>query len=185
MTIRVAIQHETEYQFDRSIKMSPHVLRLRPAVHSRTPIHAYTLKIEPENHFINWQQDPFGNFMARLVFPEKTRKFSFKVEVIADLVAINPFDFFVEEYAENFPFEYDDSLKKELSPFLEVTEDGPLIREWVARINTKKRSINDFLVEQNQKLEEAIGYNIRLEPGIQSCEKTLEIAKGSCRDTSW
>ena len=185
MTIRVAIQHQTEYQFDRPINMSPHVLRLRPAVHSRTPIHAYTLKIEPENHFINWQQDPFGNFMARLVFPEKTRKFSFKVEVIADLVAINPFDFFVEEYAENFPFEYDESLKKELAPFLEVSEDGPLIREWVAGISTKKRSINDFLVEQNQKLEKAIGYNIRLEPGIQNCEKTLEIAKGSCRDTSW
>lgn len=185
MTIRVAIQHETEYNFDRAISLSPHILRLRPAVHSRTPIHAYTLKIEPENHFINWQQDPFGNFLARLVFPEKTTKFSFKVEVIADLISINPFDFFVEEYAENFPFEYDARLKAELAPFLEVIESGPLLTEWLAAIGDKKQAINDFLVEQNQKLEKAIGYNIRLEPGIQSCEKTLELAKGSCRDTSW
>jgi uncharacterized protein (DUF2126 family) len=185
MTIRVAIQHETQYQFDRPVKMSPHVLRLRPAVHSRTPIHAYTLKIEPENHFINWQQDPFGNFLARLVFPEKTRKFSFKVEVIADLVAINPFDFFVEKYAENFPFQYDEQLKTELAPYLEVTEKGPLLKEWVASIDQDKQTINDFLVAQNQRLEKAIGYNIRMEPGIQSCEQTLTLAKGSCRDTSW
>jgi uncharacterized protein (DUF2126 family)/transglutaminase-like putative cysteine protease len=185
MTIRVAIQHETQYHFDRPVNMSPHVLRLRPAVHSRTPIHAYTLKIEPENHFINWQQDPFGNFLARLVFPEKTRKFSFKVEVIADLVAINPFDFFVEKYAEDFPFQYDEQLKDDLAPFLEVTESGPLLSEWVASNSQDKHTINDFLVAQNQRLEKAIGYNIRMEPGIQSCEQTLSLAKGSCRDTSW
>ena len=114
MTIRVALQHKTTYDFDRLVSMSPHVLRLRPAPHSRTNVHSYSLKIEPEDHFINWQQDPYGNYQARLVFPNKTKKFSFNVEVIADMTAINPFDFFVEEYAEKFPFKYDKQLKKEL-----------------------------------------------------------------------
>ena len=112
MTIRVAIQHNTYYTFDRPVTLSPHVVRLRPAPHSRTPIHSYSLKVEPADHFINWQQDAFGNYLARLVFPEKTKKFSVEVEVIADMTVINPFDFFLEEYAEEFTFKYDKQLEK-------------------------------------------------------------------------
>jgi len=110
VTIRIAIRHTTEYDFDRPVELSPHQLRLRPASHSRTHIHGYSLKVEPQNHFINWQQDPFGNYLARLVFPEKANKLRFDVEVIADMTVINPFDFFVEDYAENFPFDYDAAL---------------------------------------------------------------------------
>ena len=107
MTIRVAIHHRTHYQFDRLVSVAPHTLRLRPAPHSRTPTVSYSLKVLPEKHFINWQQDPFGNYQARLVFPEKTRELFFEVEVVADMTVYNPFDFFVEKYAENYPFEYD------------------------------------------------------------------------------
>ena len=120
MTIRVAINHRTSYKFDRPVAMSPHTVRLRPAPHSRTPIHAYSLKIKPQKHFINWQQDAYGNYLARLVFPEKCTEFEVDVEVIADMTTINPFDFFVEDYAEEFPFEYTPQLKGELQPYLEV-----------------------------------------------------------------
>jgi uncharacterized protein (DUF2126 family) len=194
MAIRVAIQHQTEYQFDRLTTLFPHVLRLRPAPHSRTKIHSYSLKIEPEQHFINWQQDPFGNFQARLVFPEQTTKLKFTVELIAEMTSINPFDFFVEEYAENFPFTYDKMLSKELIPYLEKTEAGERLMAWVEKIQTeiaerqeqkKPWAINDFLVIINQRLQQDIGYGVRLEPGIQSCEETLTLAKGSCRDTAW
>lgn len=185
MTIRVALQHKTTYDFDRLVSMSPHVLRLRPAPHSRTNVHSYSLKIEPEDHFINWQQDPYGNYQARLVFPNKTKKFSFSVEVIADMTVINPFDFFVEEYAENYPFKYDKLLKKELEAYLEVTEKGTLFDKYMESIDTKKIPINDFLVNTNIKLSQDIGYGIRMEPGVQSCEETLTLKKGSCRDTSW
>ncbi|MDN2659794.1 transglutaminase family protein [Neptunomonas phycophila] len=185
MTIRVALQHKTTYDFDRLVSMSPHVLRLRPAPHSRTNIHSYSLKIEPEDHFINWQQDPYGNYQARLVFPNKTKKFSFNVEVIADMTAINPFDFFVEEYAEKFPFKYDKQLKKELEAYLEVTEEGELFDKYMETIDTKEIPINDFLVNTNIKLSQDIGYGIRMEPGVQTCEETLTLKKGSCRDTSW
>ncbi|MDD2801966.1 MAG: transglutaminase N-terminal domain-containing protein, partial [Methylococcales bacterium] len=132
MTIRVALRHKTVYNFDRSVSLSPHVFRLRPAVHSRTPIKGYSLRIEPADHFINWQQDPFGNILARVVFPEKCTKLSVEVEVIADMTVINPFDFFVEEYAEQYPFKYDELLLKELQPYLEITEDGPLLKQWIA-----------------------------------------------------
>lgn len=185
MTIRTAVHHVTEYKFDRSISLSPHVLRLRPAAHCRTPIQAYSLKISPENHFINWQQDPFGNFQARVVFPEKTRHLRIEVEVIADMTVINPFDFFVEESAEKFPFKYECNLEQELAPYLEICDDGPLIREWAASVSREAIETNDFLVAINQRLQGEIGYNIRMEPGVQGSDETLSLKKGSCRDTSW
>lgn len=185
MTIRVAIQHNTYYKFDRSVKLSPHIIRLRPAPHSRTPIHAYSMKIKPETHFLNWQQDAFGNYLARLVFPERTKEFSVEVEVQADMTVINPFDFFLEETAEEFPFDYSEQEKKELLPYLEKKSSGPLFKELVAGISMEKRRTIDFLVEVNQLLENKIDYTIRLEPGVQAPEETLEKALGSCRDTGW
>jgi transglutaminase-like putative cysteine protease len=123
MSIRVAINHVTEYHFDRAVSLTAHTIRLRPAAHSRTPIKAYSLKVSPENHFINWQQDPFGNFLARLVFPEKSDYLRIEVEVIADMTVINPFDFFLEESVERFPFKYDPILKKDLKPYLKIVTD--------------------------------------------------------------
>ena len=185
MTIRVALNHNTYYKFDRLVNLSPHTIRLRPAPHSRTPIHSYSLRVEPANHFINWQQDAFGNFLARIVFPEKTDKFSVEVEVQADMTVINPFDFFLEDYAQQFPFKYPAQLKKELGPYLETLSQGPLFEELLQSVSLKKRSTNDFLVEVNQMLEKRIDYLIRMEPGVQTPEKTLELGRGSCRDSAW
>lgn len=186
MTIRVAIQHKTTYDFDRFINVAPHILRLRPAPHSRTHIHGYSLKVTPEDHFINWQQDPFGNYQARLVFPEKVKRLEFAVEVIADMTVINPFDFFIEEYAENFPFAYDALLQEELAPYLKVTEHSPELDAWLDSVDCEEMvPIVTFLVQLNSRLANEIDYGIRLEPGVQSCQETLTLKKGSCRDTSW
>lgn len=186
MTIRVAIHHNTYYKFDRRVNLSPHVVRLRPAPHTRTPIHGYTLKVSPEEHFINWQQDPFGNYQARLVFPEKTDHLSVEVEVLADMTVINPFDFFVEDYANSYPFKYDKTLKAELAPYLEIKQKGKRLMDWVGRYDWRKKvPMNDFLVEINQALQKAIRYTIRMEPGIQTCETTLRKKLGSCRDSAW
>src|SRR5450631_885775 len=185
MAIRVAINHKTVYQYDRFVSLSPHIFRLRPAVHSRTHIEAYSFKIFPADHFINWQQDPFGNYQARVVFPEKTKELRIEVEVIANMIVINPFDFFVEEYAEKYPFSYDDQLKGELVPYLEIKENGPLLNQWLAGIDRSQKNINDFLVYINQKLNRDIRYNIRMEAGVQTCEETLSLALGSCRDSAW
>ncbi len=185
MAIRIAIQHKTIYSYDRFVGISPHIFRLRPAVHSRTAIESYSFKVEPKDHFINWQQDPFGNYQARVVFPEKANELKIEVEVIANLVSINPFDFFVEEYAENFPFKYHEDLTKELIPYLEITERGPLLMAWLKTVDTNKKTINDFLVYLNQKVNKDINYSIRMEVGVQTPEETLGKALGSCRDTSW
>jgi uncharacterized protein (DUF2126 family)/transglutaminase-like putative cysteine protease len=185
MAIRVAINHSTTYSYDRYVSLSPHIFRLRPAVHSRTKIESYSFKISPKDHFINWQQDPFGNFQARVVFPEKTKELKIEVEVIADMVVINPFDFFVEDYAEKYPFDYSHQLKGELIPYLHVTEDGPLLNQWLDGIDKGKKEINDFLVYINQKLNRDISYNVRMEVGVQTCEETLSLALGSCRDSAW
>ena len=185
MSIHVAIRHTTHYTFDRRVMLSPHVVRLRPAPHSRTPILAYTMKITPETHFINWQQDPFGNYLARLVFPEATRKFSVDVEVIADMTVINPFDYFIEDSAMYWPFDYGPALKRELAPYLETEPAGERLAAWLAAVPRERVHSNDFLVALNQRLQRDIAYTVRMEPGIQACEETLERALGSCRDTAW
>jgi uncharacterized protein (DUF2126 family)/transglutaminase-like putative cysteine protease len=186
MSIKVAISHKTAYKFDRSVKLSPHIFRLRPAAHSRTQIEGYSFKIFPENHFINWQQDPFGNYQARVVFPEPSTELRIEVEVIAKLQVINPFDFFVEEYAAKFPFKYETILQKELTPYLETKDVGELTRRFIEQMSVKK-DINtvDFLVYANQQVYNGLKYNIRLETGVQTCEETLTLGSGSCRDFAW
>ena len=186
MSIKVAISHKTSYKFDRSVSLSPHIFRLRPAAHSRTQIEGYSFKVFPENHFINWQQDPLGNFQARVVFPEKTTELRIEVELIAKLQVINPFDFFVEEYAEKFPFKYESSLQKELTPYLEVKDIGVKTKEFIEHLKVPKDiKTVDFLVYANQQVFNALSYNIRLETGVQSCEETLTLESGSCRDFAW
>ena len=185
MAIRVAINHKSLYQYDRLVQLSPHIFRLKPAVHCRTPIETYSLKIEPENHFINWQQDPFGNYQARVVFLEPTRVLSLEVDVVANMTVINPFDFFLEETAEHYPFIYEPQLKKELAPFLQVKERGDRLTAWLRDIDRSEQKLIDFLVAINRRLSEDIKYTIRMEPGVQLCDVTLEKQTGSCRDSGW
>ncbi len=185
MTIKVALNHKTRYIYDQPVQLAPHVFRLRPAAHSRTPVSAYTLKIKPEQHFINWQQDPFGNHLARVVFPEKCTELSVEVELIAEMTVINPFDFFLEDYAEHFPFAYPQQLRKELGPYLEATEDGQGLTAFLADIPRQQIAIVDFLVSVNQRVYQAVNYSIRMEVGVQTCEETLAKKLGSCRDSSW
>lgn len=186
MSVKVAIRHSTSYHYDRAVNLSPHIFRLRPAPHCRTPILSYSLNIKPKDHFINWQQDPFGNYQARVVFPEKTTSLEFDVEVIAEMIVINPFDFFIEKYADKFPFEYNHQLKKELAPYFEVTENGPMIKDFLKSLNhSNDISTIDFLVSLNQAVWKRIGYTVRMEVGIQTCEQTLTKNSGSCRDSGW
>jgi uncharacterized protein (DUF2126 family) len=185
MTIHVALEHKTCYEFDRSVQLLPHVVRLRPAPHCRTPVLSYSLKVEPAGHFLNWQQDPFGNYLARLVFPEKVRKLDITVDLVAELTPINPFDFFLEEGFEHFPFAYDETLAHELAPYLVSEEPGPLLAEWLAGVDNSRTPTNDFLVELNQRVCRDIAYSTRMEPGVQAPEETLNRGIGSCRDSAW
>jgi uncharacterized protein (DUF2126 family) len=143
------------------------------------------LRIEPTGHFLNWQQDPFSNYLARLVFPEKTTKFRVTVDLVAEMAVFNPFDFFLEESAEHAPFVYDAQLAHELAPYLVKLPGGPMFNRLVESIDRSKQRTNDFLVAVNQKLQREIQYLVRLEPGVQSPEKTLMLASGSCRDSGW
>jgi uncharacterized protein (DUF2126 family)/transglutaminase-like putative cysteine protease len=188
MAIRVALSHRTTYRFDRHVAIAPHEIRLRPAPHCRTPILSYSLNVAPSPHFLNWQQDPYGNWVARLVFPERADAIEIEVDLIADLTVINPFDFFVEPYAETFPFTYAPALAKELIPFLETAPLGPRLTAWLD--DFRKSILKDenpvlLLVRLNQLLQGQIRYLVRMQPGVQTPEETLENASGSCRDTGW
>lgn len=185
MSISAAIIHRTEYHYDRAVRLSPQVIRLRPAPHARTPITAYSLKISPENHFLNWQQDPQGNWQARVVFPEKVDHFTVEVEVIARMDVFSPFDFFVEENAQHVPFKYEDALKSELRPYLKTRRFGNAFRKFFNNIKLNNQRTVDFLVEINQALQQRIRYEIRMEPGVQTPNETLVKGSGSCRDSAW
>ena len=185
MGIRVALHHKTVYKYDRLVTLGPQVVRLRPAPHSRTPVTSYSLRIEPKQHFINWQQDPQSNYLARIVVPEPTREFSLEVDLVAEMTVINPFDFFLEPYADRFPFKYEASLERELKPFLETIPAGEKFGAFVKSIDLTEVSTINFLVSLNQRLQQMIGYLIRMEPGVQTPDETLTLATGSCRDSAW
>jgi uncharacterized protein (DUF2126 family) len=185
MAIQVALNHKTQYRYDRRIELGPQVVRLRPAPHCRTPILSYSLKIHPKDHFLNWQQDPQANYLARLVFPHPTTEFLVEVDLIAEMATFNPFDFFLEPAAEKFPFTYDPASARDLRPFLETEPPPPALEHWLSTVSRDPVRTIDFLIDLNRRLSREIGYVIRMEPGVQTCEQTLAFATGSCRDTAW
>jgi transglutaminase-like putative cysteine protease len=195
MTIQVALHHRTVYRFERPVRVHPHTVRLRPAPHARTPIPSYSLTVLPRPHFVNWQQDPFGNYLARLVFPEPVAELDLTVDLVADLTVINPFDFFVEEYAQTFPFDYPPALRAELAPYLHpVDESGPgsgpgqEVLSWLDAhpdLLAGEPRIVDFLVGLNRAVHDDVSYTVRLEVGVQTPGLTLQRRIGSCRDSAW
>jgi uncharacterized protein (DUF2126 family)/transglutaminase-like putative cysteine protease len=189
MAIRVALHHLTSYVYDRPVQLGPQVVRLRPAAHSRTPTPAYSLRVGPDEHFINWQQDPFGNYLARVVFPKPTRELRIEVDLVADLTTVNPFDFFLDEPVEKFPFAYDAATERDLLPYLTPAATGARVEQLLGRIRDDvarpgRRTV-DVLVEINQFVQRVLRYDIRMEPGVFAPDETLEKGHGSCRDFAW
>ena len=185
MSIHVALNHVSHYRYDRPVTLGPQLVRLRPAPHCRTRILAYSLRLEPAQHFVNWQQDPQANYLARLVFPERTREFRVEVDLVAEMAVLNPFDFFLTPYAESIPFQYEATELSELAPYLARSEPTPLFTQYLARIPRASVRTIDFLVQLNQRIAADIRYLIRMEAGVQTPEQTLASAAGSCRDSGW
>jgi uncharacterized protein (DUF2126 family) len=185
MSIHVALNHVTHYRYDRPVALSPQTVRLRPAPHSRTRILSYSMRVTPEKHFINWQQDPQSNYLARLVFPDPTTAFRIEIDLVAEMAVLNPFDFFLEPYAEKFPFAYAEGQLHELAPYRVRLPATPAFADYLATIPLAARATTDFLVALNQRLQQDIAYLIRLEPGVQTPEATLTRRSGSCRDSAW
>ncbi|MEM9159050.1 MAG: transglutaminase family protein [Verrucomicrobiota bacterium] len=185
MAIRVALNHKTTYHYDRLATLGPQIVRLRPAPHCRSKIVSYSLKIDPADTFLNWQQDPQSNYLARLMLQEPTRKFDLEVDLVVDLAPINPFDFFLEEEATTYPFDYNPTLKKELRPYFAKMPMRPLFKELLESIDTSETPTNDFISSINQKVNSILEYTLRMDPGVYSPEKTLKVGIGSCRDFAW
>lgn len=185
MSILAAISHLTHYTYDRPVTLGPQIIRLRPAPHSRTRVVSHSLKVSPDNHFVNYQQDPYGNWLARYVFPEPVRELKIEVDLVADMTVYNPFDFFVEEEAEHWPFDYPAALQDDLVIYRRPEPAGPRLQAFLDTIPRERTRSVDFVVNLNARLAREIGYVIRMEPGVQMPEETFERASGSCRDSSW
>jgi uncharacterized protein (DUF2126 family) len=185
MSIHAALHHVTHYKYDRPVQLGPQVVRLRPAPHCRSNVISYSLQVEPADHFVNWMQDPFANYQARLVFPEKTTEFKVTVDLVVEMAVYNPFDFFLEPQAENFPFKYTESQAEELAPYLVTEKPTPLLQAYLEKIDRKEQRTIDFLVGINQQVQKDVNYLIRMEPGVQTPEETLAKDSGSCRDSGW
>ncbi|MGB7432711.1 MAG: transglutaminase family protein [Ahrensia sp.] len=185
MSITASIYHLTHYKYDRPVTLGPQSIRLRPAPHSRTRVISHSLRVSPANHFVNHQQDPYGNWLARFVFLEPVRELKIEVDLVADMSVYNPFDFFIEESAKDFPFGYNDDIAPDLSIYLNCDPTGPLLKGFLASISLQPTATIDFLVGLNMKIAQQIDYEIRMEPGVQAAETTLSRAAGSCRDSSW
>jgi uncharacterized protein (DUF2126 family) len=185
VSIHVALTHVSHYRYDRLVTLSPQLVRLRPAPHCRTPILSYAMRVDPAGHFVHWQQDPQSNHIARLTFPDQTRELRIAVDLVAEMSVYNPFDFFVDDAAERVPFAYDALQRRELQPFLQADAATPLLSEYLSSIRLEGQRTVDFLVDLNQRLHSHLGYVIRLDPGVQSPDETLQLRRGSCRDSTW
>ncbi|MDE1991461.1 MAG: transglutaminase family protein [Rhizobiaceae bacterium] len=185
MSIKASVYHLTHYKYDNPIRLGPQIIRLKPASHSKTRVLSHSLKVTPSNHFVNLQQDPYGNYLARFVFPDPVTELKIEVDLIADMTVYNPFDFFVEEEATEWPFDYPETIREDLTIYMKPEEPGPRLKAFLDTIDRSKQKTVDMLVGLNTRLQHEIGYVIRLETGVQTPEETLELAKGSCRDTSW
>lgn len=181
----VRITHRTTYRYDREIIVDPQLIRLRPLLNCRTPISGYSLTVSPEDHYLNWQLDPLGNALARIVVPNKTAKLDVNVEFLASLSPLNPFDFFLENHATSYPFYYQPEIQRELEPYYSHVDLSPATAQFVSQIDTTKRSTVDFLRRVLEQIRNTIEYTARTEPGVQTCEETLTTKTGSCRDSSW
>ena len=185
MSIQAAVHHLTHYKYDVPVVLGPQVIRLRPAPHSRTRVISHSLKVSPQEHFVNHQQDPYGNWNARFVFPEPVREFKIEVDLVADMTVYNPFDFFVEETAEHWPFEYGADYTDDLVIYRTPEPAGPGLAAFLETVDRSRQRTVDFVVALNARLEHELEYVIRMEPGVQTPEETLAKASGSCRDSSW
>jgi uncharacterized protein (DUF2126 family)/transglutaminase-like putative cysteine protease len=185
LSVIAALNHVTRYRYDEPVELGPHVVRLRPAPHTRTRIPSYSMKVTPEAHFINWQQDPHGNWLARIVFPERTREFSVTIDLTAEMTVVNPFDFFTEPYAETLPFAYPADLAQDLAPYMALDDGGPRLEAMFAELAPEGKPTVDFIVGLNAQIQRAVSYVVRMEPGVQSPDATLSLGSGSCRDSAW
>ncbi|SES31184.1 Uncharacterized conserved protein, DUF2126 family [Tranquillimonas rosea] len=185
MSITASIHHLTQYRYDRLVTLAPQIIRLRPAPHSRTRVISHSLQVTPRTHFVNHQQDVYGNWLARFVFPEPVRELKIEVDLTADMSVYNPFDFFVEESAEAWPFEYPSDIRDDLAVYLRTEPVGPHLRAFLDTIPRDEQRTVDFVVGLNSRIAETVGYVIRMEPGVQTPEQTFERSTGSCRDSSW
>lgn len=185
MSIKASIYHLTHYTYDRPVRLTPQIIRLKPAAHSKTKVISHSLKVSPANHFVNLQQDPYGNYLARYVFPDPVTELKIEVDLVADMTVYNPFDFFVEEEAEHWPFRYPEDLSEDLKIYMTPEPMEPRLSTFMESVDRSRQRTVDMIVALNTRLQKEIGYVIRMEPGVQSPEETLGIARGSCRDSSW
>ncbi|MEN9895984.1 MAG: hypothetical protein RIR97_1836, partial [Pseudomonadota bacterium] len=185
MSIKASIYHLTHYTYDQPVRLGPQIIRLKPAAHSKTKVLSHSLKVSPAGHFVNLQQDPYGNYLARYVFPDPVRELKIEVDLIADMTVYNPFDFFIEEEAEHWPFEYHADIADDLVIYRKAEPLGPKVEAFLKTIDRSPRRTIDFVVELNALVQRAVAYVIRLEPGVQTPEDTLSLARGSCRDSAW
>src|SRR5687767_14522141 len=185
MSIKAAIYHLTHYKYDRPVFLQPQIIRLQPAPHSKTKVLSHSLKVTPAQHFVNLQQDPYGNWLSRHVFPEPVTELKIEVDLVADMTIYNPFDFFVEEEAEHWPFDYPETLREDLSIYRTPEPAGPLLQQFLAGVDRSRQNTVNFVTALNARIQREVGYIIRFETGVMAPEETLARKQGSCRDSGW
>lgn len=181
----IQIHHETLYSYSRPVFLSPQIFRLKPSAHHCATIKDYNLSLEPGLHELNWIQDAYGNSIARAIFPNLVNYMKVDVSFSIEPVDFDPFSFYLDIEASNYPFEYDLETRKALCPYFDQEIPGVLLSNFINGLNKVNIPITQFLVALNNRLFNEIRYTERDEPGIQSCEQTLSSSLGSCRDTAW
>lgn len=182
---RLKISHLTEYRFFDNVTLQPHKLLLRPREGPEVHIESSSLLISPR-HRTKWHRDALDNSTAIVEFMEMAQTLSINSEVIIQHYEDNPLDFLVEDYAVNYPFQYDHRELAELQPFLQPVyrNDYAAIQNWFSQIGISQSQTQTYVLLDHmcKNIMSFFAYIVREEPGVQSPAQTLACGRGSCRD---
>lgn len=180
---RIRIQHLTEYLFSAPVTFNPHRLLIRPREGHDVRIESSKLVISPA-YSTKWQRDVFDNSLAVVSFKKPSDKLTISSEVVIQHFEQAPFDFMLEDYAINYPFNYADSERADLLAYQQLVflNDQNAINNWLHQFNYLGMNTFSMLMMLNQNISNQFRYQMREEPGVQSPAYTLEHRSGSCRD---
>ncbi|GAB2680394.1 transglutaminase family protein [Aliiglaciecola sp. 3_MG-2023] len=183
------IEHLTRHTYSGPVSFSGHSLYLHPVEGHQRRVHSFSIATIPpaQQSFIS---DVEGNSVVKCNFGlTESDILEFKTVIHVEINDDNPYDFLLEPYAIEYPFDYRGDDLRSLTPYRlgedQVDENESQVLSWFQQAvpsPAKHPDIVQFLTDINQAIGRDISYVRRDEEGIQSPNLTLASRSGSCRD---
>jgi transglutaminase-like putative cysteine protease len=184
---QLRIQHRTTYRYSGPVEFGRHRLVLRPREGHDLRVLEMTLNIAPA-HRLTWTRDVYGNSVALVDFDERSSELDISSDVMIERWPLFPRPGLPVRHAVPYPVHYDAMETPVAKAYQSVVfpDDQPLVREWLDKslpIETRT-DCEEMMMSICVALKRDIQYLRRSEKGVQAPATTLQLRKGSCRDTA-